>query len=160
MTPASVVSQFLKVEEEIERKQKVLGEMQQKWGQALGESMAFESAKYIMAAWEVTGDQKKEVPVVVEEKKLDYELLERWIHFLGHEPKLYPYLKPWQEMMKAGGGNKARAQKIADELQQKIIAVMLTHREIDEQNEIIAQQGSAGHRKEEARGQAQRVHHE
>jgi mono/diheme cytochrome c family protein len=147
LTPASVVSQFLKVEEEIERKQKVLGEMQQKWGQALGESMAFESAKYIMAAWEVTGDQKKEVPVVVEEKKLDYELLERWIHFLAHEPKLYPYLKPWQEMMKAGGGNKARAQKIADELQQKIVAVMLTHREIDEQNEIIANKALPGTQK-------------
>ena len=144
LAPASVVEQFVKVEQEIEQKQKVLGDMQQKWGEALAESMAFESAKYIMAAWEVTADQKKEVATVVEEKKLDYELLDRWIKYLGREAKFYPYLKPWQEMMKAGGGNQKAAQKLADELQQKIVGVMLTHREILEQNEIIAAKALPG----------------
>jgi cytochrome c553 len=144
LAPASVVEQFAKVEQEIERKQKVLGEMQQKWGEQLAESMAFESAKYIMAAWEVSGDQKKDVATVVEEKKLDYELLDRWVKYLGREAKFYPYLKPWQEMMKAGGGNQQRAQKLADELQQKIVGVMLTHREIQEQNEIIAAKALPG----------------
>jgi hypothetical protein len=144
LAPASVVEQFVKTEQEIERKQKVLGDMQQKWGEQLAESMAFESAKYIMAAWEVTGDQKKEVATVVEEKKLDYEMLDRWIKYLGREAKFYPYLKPWQEMMKAGGGNRQRAQKLADELQQKIVGVMLTHREILEQNEIIADKALPG----------------
>jgi cytochrome c553 len=144
LAPASVVEQFAKVEQEIERKQKVLGDMQQKWGEQLAESMAFESAKYIMAAWEVTGDQKKEVATVVEEKKLDYELLDRWIRYLGREAKFYPYLKPWQEMMKAGGGNQKAAQKLADELQQKIVGVMLTRREIQEQNEIIADKALPG----------------
>jgi cytochrome c553 len=144
LAPASVVEQFAKVEQEIEGKQKVLGEMQQKWGDQLSESMAFESAKYIMAAWEVSGDQKKDVATVVEEKKLDYELLDRWVKYLGREAKFYPYLKPWQEMMKAGGGNQQRAQKLADELQQKIVGVMLTHREIQEQNEIIAAKALPG----------------
>jgi mono/diheme cytochrome c family protein len=138
LAPEKIVSDFLKNEKEIERKQEVMGEMQQKWGRALAESLAYESAKYIMAAWEVTGDSKKEVGVVVEDKKLDYEVLERWIKFLAHDPKAYPYLKPWQEMMKAGRGNKSKAQKLADELQQKIIDVTLQHHEIEDQNEIIA----------------------
>jgi hypothetical protein len=137
LAPASVISDYLKIEKEIEHKQELMGEMQQKWSRALAESMAFESAKYIMAAWEVSGDQKKEVGIVVEEKKLDYEMLERWIRFLGRESKFYPFLKPWQEMMKAGGGNRAKAQKLADEIQKKVLEVTLAHRKIEEQNEII-----------------------
>jgi cytochrome c553/mono/diheme cytochrome c family protein len=147
LAPASVVAEYATVEKEIERKQKVLGEMQEKWSEQLAESLAFESAKYIMAAWEVTGDQKKELATVVEEKKLDYEMLDRWIRYLGRESKFYPYLKPWQEMMKAGGGSKANqktAQKLADELQKKIIEVTLTHRDLEEQNEIIENKALPG----------------
>jgi len=136
--PKSVVDQFKKIEDEIEQKQKMLADTQQNLSTQLSESLAFESAKYIMAAWEVTGDQKKDLSTVVEDKRLDYELLERWIKYLGRETKNYPYLKPWQEMMKKGGGNSRDAQKLAQELQDKIVAVMLAKREMREENEIIA----------------------
>ena len=136
--PKSVVDQFKKIEDEIEQKQKMLADMQQNLSTQLSESLAFESAKYILAAWEVTGDQKKDLSTVVDDKRLDYELLERWIKYLGRETKNYPYLKPWQEMMKKGGGNSRDAQKLAQELQDKIVAVMLAKREMREENEIIA----------------------
>ena len=142
--PKSVVDQFKKIEDEIERKQKMLGEIQQNLSNQLSQSLAFESAKYIMAAWEVTGDQKKDVAVVVEDKRLDYELIERWIRYLGRETKLYPYLQPWQEMMKKGGGNSREAQKLAQELQDKIVSVMLAKRDLREENEIIAAKALPG----------------
>ena len=145
--PKSVVDQFKKIEDEIEQKQKMLGDMQQNLSTQLSESLAFESAKYIMAVWEVTGDQKKELATVVEDKRLDYELLERWIKFLARETKLYPYLKPWQDMMKKGGGNSRDAQKLAQELQDKIVAVMLAKRELREENEIISAKALPGTKK-------------
>src|SRR6185312_6502450 len=40
---------------------------------------------------------------VVEDDKLDYELLDRWVKFLAKPPKFYPFVKDWQAMIKAGG---------------------------------------------------------
>ena len=50
-----------------------------------------------------TGSQKKEKANVVDEKKLDYELLDRWIHYMEKPTDKYHAKDAWQAMMKKGG---------------------------------------------------------
>ncbi len=103
----------------------------------LGETLAFQSSKYMQSAWKVTGPDKDDIAMVIQQDKLDYELFERWLKFLAKPPKNYPYLKAWQEMIKRGG-TKAEAKKLADEFQKTLTDVMFDRNEIKEENEIIA----------------------
>ena len=44
--------------------------------------------------------QKREADQVVESRKLDYELLERWITYLGKTTDKYHQKESWQALMK------------------------------------------------------------
>src|SRR5215831_12412078 len=98
--PKSVVDKYKGYEDEVERKQKIQREMQTNLGSQLSQSMAFETSKYLEAVYEVAGPQKKEMAQVVEEKKLDYEVLERWLKYMEKPTTLYPNKKAWQDFMK------------------------------------------------------------
>ena len=57
--------------------------------------------------------QKKDAETVVESRKLDYELLERWIKYMEKPTDKYQYKEAWQAMMKkavaapmGGGGGR------------------------------------------------------
>ena len=45
----------------------------------LAETLALQTAKYMQAAWKVTGEPKEDAAVVATREKLDYELFDRWI---------------------------------------------------------------------------------
>src|ERR1700685_2006428 len=85
LAPKSVVDQQTKIEEEVEKKQKALQELQTNLATQLAESLAFQTANYLQGAYEVAG-QKKEAETVVESRKLDYEILERWIAYMAQNP--------------------------------------------------------------------------
>ena len=82
--PKSVLDQYTKIEEEVEKKQKVMQQMQTNFSNQLSESLAFQTANYLEGVYDVVGT-KKEVADVVETRKLDYELLERWIAVHGED---------------------------------------------------------------------------
>jgi mono/diheme cytochrome c family protein/cytochrome c553 len=110
--PKSVLDQYTKVEEEVEKKQKVMQEMQTNFSTQLSESLAFQSANYLEGVYEVVG-QKKEVADVVESRKLDYEVLERWIQYMAKATDKYKFKEPWQAFIKRasaapGGGRGGR----------------------------------------------------
>src|SRR5262249_43077988 len=136
--PKTVIDKYKGYEDELERKQKILREMQTSLGLQLSQSLAFETQKYLEAVYEVAGPQKKELPQVVEDKKLDYELLDRWIKYMDKPSTFYPYKKAWQEFMKRPTSTAAQAKKLAQEFQQKVTEVMLAFNEIKEENEVIA----------------------
>ena len=94
------------------------------------------------AAWQVTGEPKKERAEIIEKEKLDYELFDRWLHSSRKPTGFYPYLKDWQEMI-ARGGTAAEAKKLADEFQELLIGVLLEQREIKKENDIIRARGAA-----------------
>src|SRR5260370_6675807 len=109
----------------------------------VGGTLGFPAAKYMQAAWKVTGPEKGELTTVVDQGKLDYELFERWIRFLAKPPKHYPYLTQWQEMIKRGG-SADEAKKLADEVQKKLGGIMFEKHEIQKANEIISAQALPG----------------
>ena len=58
--PKSVLDQYTKVEEEIEKKQKMLQEMQTNFGTQLSESLAFKTSNYLQGVYEVVGQKKED----------------------------------------------------------------------------------------------------
>ncbi len=146
LVPKSVVDEYKAKEKLSENKQKLLGETLKNEGTNLAESLALQASKYMQAAWKVTGEPKEEMPNVVEDAKLDYELFDRWLKFLAKPPKFYPYLKSWQEMIKRGG-TAEEAKKLADEFQALILDVMFERKEINEENEIIEAKALPGTKK-------------
>jgi cytochrome c553 len=136
--PKSVTDKYKAIEDEVERKQKISREMQTSLSLQLGQTLAFETQKYLEAVYDVAGPQKKEMAQVVEEKKLDFEVLDRWVKYVDKPTVLYSYKKAWQELMKRPNNTAAQAKRLAQQFQEKVIEVMLARFEIDEENEVIA----------------------
>ncbi len=134
--PKKTVDAFLKMEDEADAKQKELQEEQQNLTTQLSRTLALETSNYLMGVWEVTGRQKKEVAQVVETRKLDYELLERWVKYMGKPTDKYHYKDEWQAMIKKGG-NQQEAKKLADKFQQDVVEAMLAKNEIDAENKVM-----------------------
>ena len=88
------------------------------------------------AAWQVTGEPKKDKHAIVDKEKLDYELFDRWLAFLQKKPVFYPFLKDWQAMV-AKGGTAKEAATLADAFQELLIGVVLEQREVKKENDII-----------------------
>ena len=109
--PKSVLDEYTKLEDEVEKKQKVLQEIQNNLSAQLSESLVFKTSNYLQGVYEVAG-QKREIETVVESRKLDYELLERWIAYMGKPTDKYHNKEAWQALMKkatpaaAGGGGR------------------------------------------------------
>lgn len=137
MVPKSVADEYKKTEKQIEAREELLDDFSSTESKQLGETLAFQAAKYMQSAWKVTGPDKAEFATVVQQDKLDYELFERWIKFLAKPPKNYPYLTAWQEMIKRGG-TKDEAKKLSEEFQKTLTAVLFEHHDIKDENDIIA----------------------
>ena len=136
MVPKSVSEDYKKREKEIEAREDLLDDFMDTESRQLGETLAFQASKYMQSAWRVSGPDKAELAVVVQQDKLDYELFERWIKFLAKPPKNYPYLTAWQEMIKRGG-SKDEAKKLGDDFQKTLTGIMFDRHEIKDENEII-----------------------
>jgi hypothetical protein len=160
----------------VEAKQKVQSEMQNNLSAALSESLAFQTSNYVQGVYEVVG-QKKEIDQVVENRKFDYELLERWMAYIGKTTDKYHDKEAFQAFLKkarpavggAGGGRgggggiggpggrrggggepsgpNAELKKMADEFQADVVRVMLERKEINEENDIIADKSLEGTKK-------------
>src|SRR3954470_15365664 len=148
LAPKSVVDEYNEQDKKIEKKEKLLEEFLRTESTQLGETLALQASKYMVAAWKVTGEPKEDMARVVDAEKLDYELFDRWIKFLAKPPKFYPYLTTWQEMVKAGGTEK-EAKTLADEFQTLLLDVMFEKKDIKEENEIIAAKALPGTKKKE-----------
>jgi hypothetical protein len=134
--PEKVVAEFKKIEVDIDEKQKVLEELQKDLTGELARSLSLQTTNYLMGVWEVSGKQKKDIAQVVNDRRLDYELLERWIKYIAKPTTKYHNKDAWQAMVKSGG-TKQEAAKLAEKFQQDIIDATVANDDIDEQNQII-----------------------
>ena len=57
-------------------------------------------SNYLQGVYEVAGAEEGDADTVVEARKLDYELLERWIKYMEKPTDKYKYKEAWQAMMK------------------------------------------------------------
>ena len=144
LAPKKTVDEFLRLEEDMDKKQKILQDYQQGLSNQLSRSLAMKTANYVMGTWEAASKQKKELVQIVDSRKLDYELLERWIRYMGKVTEKYHNKDAFQALIKKGGGTRDEAQKLADKLQEEVIAAMLEKNEIDEENRVIVDKDIAG----------------
>ena len=145
--PEATVEQYISIRDEADKKQKQLQDYQSELSSRLAESLVLQTSNYLQGVWEATGPQKKEVAAVVESRKLDYELLERWIKYMGKPTDKYREKDAWLAMIKKNGGTAQEAKKLAEEFQQEIVRVMLARKDLDEGNEIIADKALVGDKK-------------
>jgi hypothetical protein len=144
LAPKKVVEEYHKIEAQIDLKENMLGEMQQSMGKALAQSLVFQISNYLQGVFDVKGPRKQDIANVVETRKLDYEILERWIKYMDKETKKYPHKDAWQAMMKKPAPNAQEAKRLADQFQADVVAVMLARQEIDEENKVIAAKALEG----------------
>src|SRR5580658_777273 len=163
LAPKAVVEEHLKIEGELEKKQKVLQEMQTALSNSLSESLAFQTANYLEAVYEVAG-QKKEKDAVVEARKLDYELLDRCFVYQGATTEKYQHKEAFQALLKkavpapsvdgggrggrGGGGGKSsvspEVKKAAEDFQANVVKVLLARKELDDENQVITAKSLEG----------------
>ena len=125
-----------------------MGEMQTNLSNQLSQSLALQTANYLQAVWEVTGPQKKEMAAVVEARKLDYELLDRWIKYMAKPTEKYKNKDAWQAMMKTSRrqcGGMRRSSPTS--FRKKWSRVMLARNELTEENKVIADKAMDGTKK-------------
>ncbi len=136
LAPKAVVEEHKAKEKALKKKQELLDEFTATESQQLGETLAFQAAKYMQAAWKVTGEPKKDQRRVVNDDKLDYELFDRWLAFLAKPPVFYPFLKDWQALI-ARGGTAKEAETLATDFQTLLVSIVLEQREVKKENDII-----------------------
>ena len=134
--PKKVIEEFIKREDEIDEKQKIAQEMSQDASKELSRTLALQTSNYLQGVWEVSGPQKKEMPAVVEARKLDYEILDRWVKYMAKPTDKYKYKEAWQALIKKGG-TAAEAKKLAEKFQQDVEEVMLAKNDLDAQNKVL-----------------------
>ena len=147
MVPADVHAKYKAIEDEIEQKNKLLREMQQNLSNQLSQSLVFQTANYLQGVWEVTGPKKTLKPTVVENRKLDYELLDRWIAYMAKETDKYTHKQAWQKLMKNAKATPEQVKKAAIEFQEMAVKAMLAKNELGEENEIITAKSLEGTKK-------------
>jgi Protein of unknown function (DUF1553)/Protein of unknown function (DUF1549)/Planctomycete cytochrome C len=136
LAPASIVEEYKAQEKELKRKREMLDEFISTESRQLAEALAFQASKYMQAAWQVTGEPKRDRLQVIEKEKLDYELCDRWLVFLAKRPVYYPFLKDWQALI-AKGGTAKEAEKLADDFQKLLLGIVIEQREVKKENDII-----------------------
>jgi cytochrome c553 len=135
--PQKVVQDYLKLEDELDQKKEIAKQMTEDASNELSRSLALQTANYLQGVWEVTGKEKKDISEVVEARKLDYELFEKWIKYMAKPTDKYKYKDAWQAMIKKDGGTKAEAKKLAQQFQDDIEQVMLQKNDLDAQNKVL-----------------------
>lgn len=141
--PEKVVAAYTKLEDEADEKQKILQETNTNLSAELSRSLAYQTSNYLQGVWEVTGREKKDIASVVDGRKLDYELLERWVAYISRSTDKYKYKDAWQAMMKKGGSPE-EAKKLAGHFQEDVVEAMLAKNGIDAENRVIADKDIEG----------------
>ena len=144
LAPKKVVSEYTHLQDDLDVKQKILQETSQGFTNELSRSLAYQTANYLEGVAEVKGKQKREMAQVVEQRKLDYELLDRWIKYMDKPTVKYHNKDEWQAMIKKGGGTPDEVKKLAGRFQDEVVQSMLDKNEIDAENRVIADKDIEG----------------
>jgi mono/diheme cytochrome c family protein len=137
LAPKKVVDEHAKLEHDLDRAEMILEEARRELSETVARALAYQASSYLQAVWEINGPLKKKIEEVVEDRKLDYELTDRWVKYMERSTKKYPFKDAFQELLKKADSKMPEAKKLADQLQEKIVAVMLEHKELEEENKVI-----------------------
>ena len=146
LAPKALVDEYKAKKKLVEAKEDLLNDTQRDETFRVAMGLVYQTSKYMLAAWKVTGEPKDEIAHVLEDDKLDYEVFDRWLKFLAKPPKFYPYLKDWQELTKRGG-TAEEAKKLAGELEKLLLEIALERREVTAENDVIKAKALPGTKK-------------
>jgi cytochrome c553 len=137
--PKKIVDAYNDEQEKVDEKSKIMQEMNTEFGNELSRTYAFQTAAYIEGVWDVTGAKpKKEMGAVVESRKLDYEVLDRWVKYMQKPTTKYKNKDEFQAMLKKGTATPAQVKAFAEKFQGEVIEAMLAKNDIDAQNKVLA----------------------
>ena len=142
LSDPQAVEETKKQKEYIESLEKALKKYLETESEQLARVLSQQSSLYMMAAWNVAGEPEMELQKAADEARLDLEALQRWIRWLGKEPKHYPFFADWQAMIADSGGTEERAQELADGFQRQLLTLVVEQEELKEKNEWIIARGS------------------
>ncbi len=108
----------------------------------LARVLSLQVSRYMMAAWRVTGEPQLPPERAAAQAQVDLETLQRWIRFLGKEPRHYPYLADWREMIARGDAKEEEAQALADAFQRLVLEVVAEQERLEERNRRIIAKGT------------------
>ena len=121
---------------------KSLGEYLNTEGEQLARVLSLQVTRFMMAAWQVTGKPRIPSEQAAARAKVDLETLQRWIRFLGKEPRHYPYLQDWQAMIARGDAEEAEARELAEGFQRLVLEVVAEQEKLEERNRRIIAKGT------------------
>ncbi|MFL6463742.1 MAG: DUF1553 domain-containing protein [Bryobacteraceae bacterium] len=147
VTSTATVLAWQRKQDQLVALRKELREFSQNETEQLSEILAHQSAKYMVAAWRVSGEPKMPLEAVASRDKCDPEMLERWVNYLKTPKKQYPFLKDWQAMI-ATGGSEDQAKALADSYQKLVLSIMADAKKIKKENDIIKAKGDVPERLE------------
>ncbi|MBY0374202.1 MAG: DUF1549 and DUF1553 domain-containing protein, partial [Bryobacteraceae bacterium] len=148
LVPKKTADEWTAQEKKIKDLERMAGDFSKTASEQLAMILARRTSQYMLAAWKVTGEPKTPIDQVTNEMKLDREVLERWIKFLAKPPLFYPFAKPWQAMLKDGGGTEEQAKKLADDFQKLLFEIVAEKAEIKKKNERMMAKADVGDRDE------------
>jgi len=102
----------------------------------LAGALSIQISDYLTGAWNVLGKPKKTVDEVASSKKLDPELLQRWVDYLPKEHS-FPYLNDWKAMTASTDSTEADAKVLGDAFQKLVRRVYGAQAEIEDENDAI-----------------------
>jgi len=115
--------------------QKEHDEFTKEENRSLANALSYQTAKYMVGAWKVSGKPQMKVSDAADKDSLDPQLLERWVDYLKM-PSKYPYLKDWQAMVSSGGAED-QAKTLAEIFQKLVLKTNVTQRDQTKENEAI-----------------------
>ena len=133
---------YKKEEEFIDGLKKSLSEYLSTEGDQLARVLSLQVSRYMMAAWQVTGKPQLPPEQAASQAKVDLETLQRWVRFLGKEPRHYPFLMDWQAMIARGDAEEDEARELADDFQRLVLEVVAEQDKLEERNRRIIAKGT------------------
>jgi mono/diheme cytochrome c family protein len=118
--PKSVVDEYEKQDKVLQKKNRALRDFLENASDLYAQMLFMQSEEYMLAAWTVETEKKATVESVAEAKKVDPELLARWVSFLKKKPDNYSALVKWQELVASGRGKEPEALKKLEEQAKKL----------------------------------------
>jgi mono/diheme cytochrome c family protein len=136
LVPDAQVESYRKQEKKVKDQETSMKEFLDSKSRQLGEILAGQASRYLLAAWRVLGPPKEKSEKVARDQNLDTEVLERWTTYLGSPQKDHPYLKKWADLL-SREGTAGEAKQVADEFQGVVLATLAEKKEVDAHNQSL-----------------------
>ncbi len=135
LAPNDVVQAWEQQDERIKKAQAAVNSFLGDQTRQLGEILAYQTARYMTAAWPVLRGETNDVAAVAKAGELDQSTLERWIKYLKRGERLHTQLDKWDVLVKKGG-TPDEVQRTAQEFQTEVLRIVNKRKANEEENKI------------------------